>query len=637
MEILSPAGTPEGLSAAIKGGCDAVYLAGKSFGARAYAGNFSNKELEGAVGYAHDRGVKVHVAVNTSILNKELDEAVGFVRFLKDIGADAVLIQDLGLLKSVSGIDIPKHASTQMQIHSRRGLEWCAENGLSRAVLARELTLEELADIVPDSPVETEVFVQGALCYCMSGGCLMSSFMGGRSGNRGSCAQPCRKKYASGDRSGYLLSCADLFAADCIEELRGIGIDSLKIEGRMRSPAYAYLSAKVYSLAESGNLGEEYEHCLALLRTVFNRGTSAGYLEGVRSPVQPLYPDNRGFRLGTARISGQRFIRTDFCDPVGKKDGLSIFSGDQKIGGFKVIDTDPIMVPFKIPDGDYEIYRTYDPRIDEIKNIIGKAPKLTGPDRKVHPADVLPARLPHRDLAPDRSFYVSGMKVLDAVLPYADRVYFEYGDRLEEAREACSAKGVECVALLPRFDCRDECRADGPIMISNPSQIGMSDGSRVYVSSVFNAFNSAFPVLGYQTTLSVELSRNEVSDLAARFPSRTEVMAFGRTELMYTRDPGLGKGSLTDEKEASFPVYTDGRGFGRLLNSVDLFLLDSIDELGRSGVASIGIDVRKRPPALAAAIGRYSKKADPALREKIAAMCGGELTQGLYKRGLRKE
>ena len=106
---------------------------------------------------------------------------------------------------------------------------------------------------------------------------------------------------------------------------------------------------------------------------------------------------------------------------------------------------------------------------------------------------------------------------------------------------------------------------------------------------------------------------------------------------MYTRDPGLGKGSLIDEKEASFPVYTDGRGFGRLLNSVDLFLLDSIDELGRSGVASIGIDVRKRPPALAAAVGRYSRRTDPALREKIAAMCGGELTQGLYKRGLRKE
>ncbi len=637
MEILSPAGTPEGLAAAIKGGCDAVYLAGKSFGARAYAGNFSDKELEGAIGYAHDHGVRVHVTVNTSILNKELDEAVAFVRYLKDIDADAVLIQDLGLLRSVSGIDIPKHASTQMQIHSPKGLKWCAENGLDRAVLARELTLEELSSIVPDSPIETEVFIQGALCYCMSGGCLMSSFMGGRSGNRGSCAQPCRKKYARGDSEGYFLSCADLFGADHIEKLRDIGVTSLKIEGRMRSPAYAYLSTKVYSLAEAGDRGEEYQENLALLRTVFNRGTSEGYLGGVVSPVQPLYPDNRGFHLGRARISNQRFMEIDFCDPVGRKDGLSIFTGDQKVGGFKVVDLDPILVPFKIPDGTYDIYRTYDPRIDEIKNLIGKVPKLNGQPRKAVPVDALPKRLPHKDMRPDRSFYVSGMKVLDAVLPYADRIYFEYGDHLDEAKEACAARKVECVALLPRFDCRDECIASGPIMASNPSQIGMSDGSRVYLSSVFNAFNSAFPNVAYQTTLSVELSRNEVSDLVARFPCRTEVMGFGRTELMYTRDPGLGKGSITDEKGAVFPVYTDPRGFGHVLNSVDLFLLDSIEELGRSGVASIGIDVRKRPASLAKAVAMYSKKPDATLRGKIQEMCGGEFTQGLYKRGLRKD
>lgn len=174
MEILSPAGNPDGLAAAVKGGCDAVYLAGKDFGARAFAGNFTDRQLEGAVGYAHDRGVKVHVAVNTSLKNREVSDAVSFVRFLKDIGADAVLVQDLGLLEAIRSIDIPKHASTQMQIHSLEGLRWCAENGLDRAVLARELTMEELSRIVPDSPVETEVFIQGALCYCMSGGCLMS-------------------------------------------------------------------------------------------------------------------------------------------------------------------------------------------------------------------------------------------------------------------------------------------------------------------------------------------------------------------------------------------------------------------------------------------------------------------------------
>ena len=338
MEILSPAGNPDGLAAAVKGGCDAVYLAGKDFGARAFAGNFSDRQLEGAVNYAHDHGVKVHVTVNTSLKNSEMSDAVTFVRFLSDIGADAVLVQDLGLMRCIEGIDIAKHASTQMGIHSLEGLEWCAENGFDRAVLARELTLDELSRIVPESPIDTEVFIQGALCYCMSGGCLMSSFMGGRSGNRGSCAQPCRKRYDTGNGSGYVLSCADLFGVDHIEDLRRIGVTSLKIEGRMRSPAYAYLSAKVYSMAEDGDFSEEYQESLKLLRTVFNRGTCSGYLDGVSSPVQSLYPDNRGFHLGTVSIRDREFIWNGE-EPIGLKDGISIFDVDEKVGGFKVSET----------------------------------------------------------------------------------------------------------------------------------------------------------------------------------------------------------------------------------------------------------------------------------------------------------
>ncbi len=633
VEILSPAGNPDGLAAAVKGGCDAVYLAGKDFGARAFAGNFTDRQLEGAVNYAHDHGVKVHVAVNTSIRNQEMSDAVSFVRFLRDIGADAVLVQDLGLMRAIGPIDIPKHASTQMQIHSLEGLRWCGENGFDRAVLARELTLEELSSIVPDSPIETEVFVQGALCHCMSGGCLMSSFMGGRSGNRGSCAQPCRKRYESGDRSGYLLSCADLFAVDRIEDLRSIGVTSLKIEGRMRSPAYAYLSAKVYSMAEDGDFSEEYEESLRLLRTVFNRGTCEGYLGGVVSPVQSLYPDNRGFLLGEVDVADRAF-RWDGPEPVGVKDGLSLFDGDRKVGGFKVVETDPIRIPFKMPDGRYQLYRTYDPRIDGVKNLIGRTPKLDGRTQRA-PSDVSLPRLPHRDMRPEFSAYVSTIRTLEAAVPYARRVYFEHGDRLAEAAEVCAQRGVELVDLLPRFDALDECVHDGPVMVNGPGQLRACRGSpRIYASSVFNCYNSWFPSEVYQTTLSVELSRNDVSDLIAHRPGRAEVMAFGRTELMYSRDPGMGNGQLVDEKGAAFPVYTDRRGFGHLLNSVDLFLLDYAEELGRSGVASLGIDLRKRPPALAKAVGEYFAHPDPKLRSKIEQMCGG-FTTGLYRRGVQ--
>ena len=633
VEILSPVGSPDSLAAAVKGGCDAVYLAGKSFGARAFAGNFSDRQLEGAVGYAHDNGVKVHVTVNTLIKNSEMEEAVSFVRFLRDIGADAVIVQDLGLLKNLYNVDIAKHASTQMQIHSLEGLRWCSENGLDRAVLARELTLEELSRIVPESPIETEVFIQGALCYCMSGGCMLSSFIGGRSGNRGSCAQPCRKRYERDGKAGYLMSCADIYGIDKIGALRDIGVTSLKIEGRMRSPAYTYLASKAYSMAEDGIGGEEYDETLELLRTVFNRGIGHGYFDGVESPVQSLYPDNRGFFIADVRIEDKTIV-TDFEEPVGLKDGLSIFDGDRKVGGFKVMDLHPIHVPFKIPDGDYQIYRTYDPRIDVIKNEIGNTPKLNGDTQR--PAVKLKfEKQPIRHYDPELSFYISTIKNLEAAMPYAKRVYFDNMDRIDEAMEICG-NGIECVALLPRFDADDEFAFnDRPVMVNNPAQYRACKGApRIYGSNILNMFNSYFPLNLYQTTLSVELSRNEVSDLISHYPGRCEVMAFGRTELMYTRDPGMETGTLKDEKEAVFPVYQDKRGYAHILNSVDLYLLDSLQELGRSGAVSVGLDLRKRPPALVKAVGEMCVRPSDKLREKLIEMCGGTVTRGLYQRGV---
>lgn len=633
VEILSPVGSPDSLAAAVKGGCDAVYLAGKSFGARAFAGNFSDRQLEGAVGYCHDHGVKVHVTVNTLIKNSELEEAVSLVKFLSDIGADAVIVQDLGLLKSLYNIDIAKHASTQMQIHSLEGLKWCSENGLDRAVLARELTMEELSQIVPDSPIETEVFIQGALCYCMSGGCMLSSFIGGRSGNRGSCAQPCRKRYERDGEQGYFMSCADIYGIDRIGELRDLGVTSLKIEGRMRSPAYTYLASKAYSMAEDGIGGEEYEETLELLRTVFNRGTCDGYFGGIVSPVQSLYPDNRGFFIANVKIEDKTIV-TRFDEPVGLKDGLSIFDGDRKVGGFKVMDLDPIHVPFKIPDGKYQIYRTYDPRIDVIKNEIGQAPKLNG-DTPMPTVRVKTEKQPIRHYKPELSFYVSTMKGLEAAKPYAKRIYFDNIDRINEAMEACGDE-VECVALLPRFDPKDEfVFKDRPVMVNNTAQYRACKGApKIYGSNILNMFNSHFPLNLYQTTLSVELARNEVSDLISHYPGRCEVMAFGRTELIFTRDPAMETGSLKDEKDVVFPVYKDPHGYAHILNSVDLYLLDSLDELGNSGAVSVGLDLRKRPSALVKAVGEMCVRPSDKNREKLIEMCGGTVTRGLYQRGV---
>ncbi|MBQ6547602.1 MAG: U32 family peptidase, partial [Candidatus Methanomethylophilaceae archaeon] len=560
MDILAPAGSPEGLIAAIKGGCDAVYLAGKSFGARAFANNFTDQELEGAVNYAHEHGVKVNVTVNTLIKDSEMEDAVSFVQYLKDIGADAIIIQDLGLLKAIQHIPIKKHASTQMAIHSRAGLEWCAKNGLDRAILARELTLEEIEDIVKDSPIETEVFVQGAMCYCQSGGCLFSSIVGGRSGNRGECAQPCRKRYESPDRTGYLLSNADMFCIDYLQKLDELGVSCVKIEGRMRSEAYAYLASKAYSTAYKDPDSKDLERTIKLLKTVFNRGFCHGYMDGVSSLVQSTYPDNRGMFMGNVKVRNKRFSieGTD----IHQRDGISLYDGDTKIGGFKILtEGTTVTSPFAIPDGRYDVYRTYDPRIDEVKNLIGRPPKLTGETKRSH----VKVPMPHADrkrTEAELSFYVSTIKVLNTVLPYADRIYYD-GKDWEQAKDICEEKGKEFVYVMPRFSPKEDVPDDKNIavMVHNAGQAEACCGHRVYGSYLCNMFNSFFPDMMHQTTLSVELSKHEIKELLTRYSGRVEIMMFGRIELMLTRDPHLKSGYIKDEKGYSFPVYRDRTGY----------------------------------------------------------------------------
>lgn len=627
MEILSPAGSPEGLVAAVKGGCDAVYLGGKSFGARAFAGNFGDKELQGAIEYAHDNNVKVHVTVNTLIKDVEMDDAVGYIKFLQDIGADAVLIQDLGLLRNISRFDIPKHASTQMGIHSASGLKWCAKNGLNRAVLSRELTFKEISEVVKDSPVETEVFVQGAMCYCISGGCLFSGIVGGRSGNRGQCAQPCRKKYFMGEKEGYILSNKDLYGVEWLKKLEELGITSAKIEGRMRSHAYAYLATKVYSMANKGATAEEMKETDDLLKTVFNRGFGDGYLGGVVSPVQYKFADNRGFYLGTVNIADRSFSSDLLKYPVHIKDGISIYRGENKIGGFKLTNVGKITSPFKIEDGSYDIYRTYDPEIDVIKNLIGDAPKFNGSKKR----KVVKVNLPLVDRPkknPELSFYVNGLKTLDTVLPYADRVYFETNEQLPVAQKMCAKSKVECVTIVPRFYPVGKT-PESPFMIHTPGQVPYDTEERVYGSYIMNDFNSSFNANLYQTTLSTEMSKIEMDNLVKHVSGRLEVMAFGRTELMCTRDPNMVNGILKDEKEFEFPVYTDGTGLSHILNSSDLFLLPYMREIRNMGIDSVGIDLRKRPSTLAKVVAEAFKNDDLALKGKITEMCGG-INYGRY-------
>ncbi len=277
-ELLSPAGDMESLYAAIKGGADAVYVGGKMFGARAYAKNFDLEELKSAVRYCHIHGVKLYVAVNTLVYDRELGELSDYAKELYKMGVDAIISADLGAIKEIKRRvpNLEIHASTQMSVHSKDGADMAEKLGVTRVVLARELSLENIKSTTENCGIETEVFLHGALCVCHSGQCLFSSLVGGRSGNRGECAQPCRLPY----NGSYPLSLSDLSLANHVKELIESGVSSLKIEGRMKSPAYVYTVTSIYrKLLDEYRDARKEEH--KQLEAAFSRGGfTDGYFKG---------------------------------------------------------------------------------------------------------------------------------------------------------------------------------------------------------------------------------------------------------------------------------------------------------------------------------------------------------------------
>ena len=279
-ELLCPAGSARALAAAIDAGADAVYLGGKQFQARAFSESFTEEQMTEALRYAAIRGVKTYLTLNTLLSDRELPEALEYARFLYESGASALICADLGLIRALRARypTIPIHASTQSGAHSTDGVETLARLGVERVVLARELPLTEIRSITESASVETEVFLHGALCVSQSGGCLFSSLVGGRSGNRGMCAQPCRLPYGQ----DYPLSLKDLCLAPHIPQLIESGVASLKIEGRMKSAAYVWHTAHIYrTLLDEGRAATEEE--VRRLAEVFSRGdgfTDAYFLGG---------------------------------------------------------------------------------------------------------------------------------------------------------------------------------------------------------------------------------------------------------------------------------------------------------------------------------------------------------------------
>ena len=304
IELLSPAGDWDALIAAVESGADAVYLGMKTLNARRGAGNFDDELLVRASDYLHERGKKMYVTVNTMVKESEMGLLDEIARSLSKAGADAAIVQDFGVAAELKGMlpSLSLHASTQMAAHNRQAVAFLKEKGFERAVLAREMTFSEIASCA-ETGVELEVFCHGALCVAASGQCLFSSLVGGRSGNRGMCAQPCRLKYtltgAKTPVSGYLLSPKDLMTVELIEQLRNAGAMSLKIEGRLKRPEYVHIVTSIYRRALDGE--KITENDIENLKQIFNRGGfTSGYGPGVVDGklISHKRPSHWGVKVG---------------------------------------------------------------------------------------------------------------------------------------------------------------------------------------------------------------------------------------------------------------------------------------------------------------------------------------------------
>ncbi len=291
-EILAPAGSFEALKAAVNNGADAIYLGAGDFNARVFAKNFSREELMAAVKYAHFRGVKIYITLNTLLFDREKEEFIDLVKFLEKIGVDAFIVTDLGALEIIreNCPEMELHASTQLTCHNLDGVKYLEALGFSRVVLSRELSFENIKYIIENTSCEIEVFVHGALCMSYSGQCYLSSVAGERSGNRGKCAQPCRQEYSLGGKKGHFLSLKDNCLLSEVKKLSELGVHSFKIEGRMKRPEYVSSAVRMYKkVLETGYELKDEKY----LEKVFSRqGFTKGYFEN------KLSKDMFGVRVG---------------------------------------------------------------------------------------------------------------------------------------------------------------------------------------------------------------------------------------------------------------------------------------------------------------------------------------------------
>lgn len=380
-EILAPTGTRESVIAALNGGCDAIYIGGKSFGARAYADNPSDDELKEIIFLCHLRGVKVFITINTLYKENEINDVLSFVSKVYSYGVYGVIVQDIGIAAIIKKNfnELKISASTQMTIHNKDGVRLMSQLGYDRVVLARELSEREIAEICSiKGNTEIEGFIHGALCVCYSGRCLMSSFIGGRSGNRGRCAQPCRMEYilkkgGENIKKGYLLSPKDISTIDVIDNVVNTGVDSLKIEGRMKSPEYVYQVVSLYRKYVD-NLKKPDKEDIKNITQIFNRGgsSSRGYFNtwSGSKMMSTITPKSSGVEIGTVISYNPKNKKCSIRlnDSVIAGDGIEIWSRPHVGTGINRAaeknETITVTIEGRIKKGD-RVFRSFDKALND--------------------------------------------------------------------------------------------------------------------------------------------------------------------------------------------------------------------------------------------------------------------------------
>ena len=691
LELLAPAGSMEALRAAVQNGANAVYLGCGAFNARQSAKNFTPQTLTEAIKYCHIRGVAVHLTLNTLVSDKEIPEVTELIRHAAASGVDAFIVQDLGIVRLCRQIapHIPVHGSTQMTVHSLPGVQLCAAWGLSRVVLSRELSREEIRYITANSPIEIEVFAHGALCMCYSGQCYLSAAIGGRSGNRGRCAQPCRQSYGYGRwQSRYPLSLKDNCLAPYLQDLENMGVASLKLEGRMKRPEYVAAVTGVYRRAlDTGNVTREMAQTL---HTAFHRqGFTDGYYtgktgsdmfgiredtsedarwnkemrqtyEGAENPLVPITmqavvtasrsalkvkdPEGRtctveGPAPEQARTTDltEETLRTRLC----KTGGTPYYCADIQVSVVPGVTLSAAAINALRRDALNQLTalraRREIPRLSRPGNI----PHFAG--NRHHPA--LTVQITNRE------------QITGRLLKMAPAVLYVPIHLLTEDPVFCRelTRRANVCAVLPRIvhdselpalrQAMADVRTLGvrEVLVGNLGLILPAQDCRMDIRGDFglNLYNSAAVNVARQleltsATLSFEMTLPQIRDVSKAVPC--ELLCYGRMPLMITENClirgktgqctcHLAPTKLTDKTGAEFPIIKDGNSCRSvLLNGKKLNWLDRQNDLARLGLWATRLYfTTENPKEVDNVLGAYRNP---------TPFDPGACTRGLYLRGL---